>query len=64
MTGSLLMAIVIGIYYSYRDRNKQNLQNYFFGNKNISPVSKKLCFILFLYIYNFIFSKYRNLIYF
>jgi len=36
--GSLLVAIIVGIYHGYKDRNKQNMENYFFGSKRISPV--------------------------
>jgi len=36
--GSLMIAIIVGIYHGYKDRNKQNLDNFFFGSKTISPV--------------------------
>jgi len=35
---SLLIAIFVGIYHGFQDRKKQNLENFYFGGKQISPV--------------------------
>jgi len=36
--GSLLVAIGVGVYHGIQDRKKQNLENYYFGSKQISPL--------------------------
>jgi len=36
--GSLLVAICVGVYHGYQDRKKQNLENFYFGGKQLSPV--------------------------
>jgi len=35
---SLAMAIFVGLYHGYRDRKKQNLENFYFGSRQISPL--------------------------
>ena len=39
VSGSLVTAMLVGLYHGYQDRKKQNLENFFFGNKEMSPVS-------------------------
>ena len=36
--GSLVTAMFVGLFHGYQDRKKQNLENFFFGNKKMSPV--------------------------
>nr|XP_009860889.2 sodium-coupled monocarboxylate transporter 1-like [Ciona intestinalis] len=36
--GMLIMATAIGAYYAFKDRNKKTVENYYFGNKRMSPI--------------------------
>jgi len=37
--GSLMVAIAVGVYYAYKDRNKSSLDNYYYAGKKISPIA-------------------------
>ena len=39
ITVTLLLATLIGIYYAYKDRKRKTVKNYYYGGKNLSPVS-------------------------
>ena len=32
------LAIVIGVYYAWKDRKKETMDTYYFGGRNMSPV--------------------------
>lgn len=36
---SLLLSLLIGVWYAYRDRTNKSTDNYYYGNRNMSPVS-------------------------
>ncbi|CAK8683331.1 unnamed protein product [Clavelina lepadiformis] len=36
--GLLVMTMLVGIYHAYRDRKKSNLDNYYFGGRNMPPI--------------------------
>jgi len=36
----LLLALTVGIFYAIRDRRRNDTKTYYFGGKDMSPVSK------------------------
>ncbi|CAK8683876.1 unnamed protein product [Clavelina lepadiformis] len=38
LVGMLLLALLIGFYYAYKDRKKSTTENYYFGDSNLSPI--------------------------
>jgi len=62
------MTMLVGIFYAIKDRNKETMDTYYFGGKNMSPVLHTVQIIIFgpashghnVYSFKLLLSSYLN----